>query len=476
MVKHVIYSLTILLYSFSGFSQSAVEKNNRLVYNRIEYFFNTQQTDSIYAMASPTFQKDISFEKLEMVLQYFYNFGRIKEAIPVSFDQGIAGYNVTIGTKKASVFLKTDSAFHFDLLAFKDQQIQVDEKENIKSEVVKTNALDEYIDSIAKTYIRQKSAHALAIGVIHQGKTNTFYYGETVKGDSLSLPKETTLFEIGSITKLFTATLLADLVEKKVISLDDTITKFLPDSVAQNIYLQRITVKELANHTSGLPRLPDNIDKVPNFSIQNPYAQYGRKELFSYLKNIKLDNSPGENFEYSNTGFALLGELIAIISKKSYSQCISEVITTPLCMINTVDKINPKTQQVSSVYDNTGSETPMWQWQVFAGTGSLKSTVADMLRFAKVQFKMPENNLEHALALTRQFTYYHPPATDIGLAWHMNMINDVIQYWHNGATGGSSAFFAIIPDSKSAIVVLSNTAISVDQISTQIVDKLIDTK
>ncbi|TDQ77236.1 serine hydrolase domain-containing protein [Sphingobacterium yanglingense] len=476
MIRYALYSLVLLFYSFNTYSQSIAEKNNRQVYNRIEFFFNTQQTDSIYAMASPLFQQNIPLQKLEMALQYFYNFGQIKDASPASYSNGIAGYNITVGNKKGSIFLKTDSTFHFDFLEIKDQEIATEKKENVKSVVQKNNALDEYIDSLALTYIQQKNAQALAIGLIHKGKTNTFYYGETIKGDTLSLPKENTLFELGSITKVFTATLLADLVERKVITLDDSISKYLPDSLAQNQYLQKITFKDLANHTSGLPRIPSNLDKVPKFVATAPYAQYGRKELFSYLKNIELKDVPGNNFEYSNTGFALLGELISSISKKTYSQCITEVITSPLGLLNTVEKINYKTQSIPKVYSLTGTEVPLWQWQAFAGAGGLKSTITDMMKFVQAQFKMPENRLEHAMALTKQFTYYLPPSTDIGLAWHMNMLEDVVQYWHNGATGGSSAFLALVPDSKSAIIVLSNSAISVDEISTQIISKVIADK
>lgn len=476
MIKNAIYTLITLLYGAYGYAQSAAENSNKLVYNRIEYFFNTQQTDSIYAMATPNFQKQVPFEKLAMALQYFYNFGQIKEAVPATFSQGVAGYNLSIGSKKASLFLKTDSTFHFDLLKIQDQEIVTEKKESVKSAVLKTNSLDDYIDSIAKTYIQQNNTQALAIGIIHKGKINTFYYGETSKGDSLSLPTENTLFELGSITKVFTASLLANLVENQIIALDDSISKFLPDSLAKNSYLQKITLKDLANHTSGLPRLADNLDKVPKFNMLDPYAQYSRKDLFSYLKDVKLENAPGEKFEYSNTGFALLGELIFLITNKTYGQYLSETITNPIGMTNTVEKINPKIQKVTKVYDNTGTQVPMWQWQAYAGAGSLKSTVTDMLKFAQAQFKMPESKLEQALALTRQFTYYLPPSTDIGLAWHMNMTNDVVQYWHNGGTGGSSSYFALVPDSKSAIIVLSNSALSVDEISAQIIGKVIDTK
>ena len=86
---------------------------------------------------------------------------------------------------------------------------------------------------------------------------------------------------------------------------------------------------------------------------------------------------------------------------------------------------------------------------------------------------MPESDLEHALALTRQFTYFNPPDTDIGLAWHMNLIGDELVYWHNGATFGSSSYIAFTPDRKIAVVVLSNSAEPVDEISKSILARIL---
>src|SRR5690606_15437675 len=117
------------------------------------------------------------------------------------------------------------------------------------------STLDRFVDSVALTYSRKGNTHALAIGIINNGKTSSYYYGETEKG-SKQLPDENTLFEIGSITKTFTATLLAYFAGQQVLDLADPITKYLPDSLAGNPDLQKITLTQLANHTSGLPRLP----------------------------------------------------------------------------------------------------------------------------------------------------------------------------------------------------------------------------
>ncbi len=476
MIQKLTATLLLLVSSLSIFAQTEGDNLNRIVYNRIEYFFNTQQTDSIYNLASESFKEQISATDFSLVLRYFSQFGKIKEANAVTSDKGLVGYNIDFQTKKGYLQLAVDSTYRFNTFIIKEQPHATIDVKDINSNVTKTTSLDFHIDSIAKTYLTNATTASLAIGIVHNNKVNTFFYGETHKGDKNSLPTANSIYEIGSISKIFTSILLADLVEKNIISLDDSIAKFLPDSVRANPFIQKITFKQLANHTSGLPRLPSNLDKTIGFDINNPYKNYTRKELYQLLKGIELQNEPGDNYEYSNLGFGLLTDIISTITHKSYSQSVKDLISTPLGLTNTTEKIDPKTQQILPVYNEKGELVPVWDFQVLAGTVALKSTVNDLLRFAQYQFKMPENELENAMALTRQFTYYLPPTTDIGLGWHMEMSNDVITYWHNGGTGGSSSYIALVPDLKSAVIILSNSANSVDDISAKILDKVLTSK
>lgn len=108
--------------------------------------------------------------------------------------------------------------------------------------------------------------------------------------------------------------------------------------------------------------------------------------------------------------------------------------------------------------------------------GGLKSTVRDMMLFAVEQFKMPQNGLQAAMGLTREFTLATPNNTDIGLGWHMNMVDQGIFLWHNGGTGGSRSFLGISPDSKTAVVVLSNAELAVDSVGASILKKLMESK
>ncbi|MFZ4862848.1 serine hydrolase domain-containing protein [Sphingobacterium sp. Mn56C] len=475
MIQKAVYLLFFITLAQFSFAQSPAEKQNRIVYNRIEYYFNTQQTDSIYALGTDAFRAANNRQQIANLLEYYYAYGTIRSATALSFDKGTVGYNVNIGGKKmVSLYLNVDSMFRFNSIDISESLIPVETKEKVNSVVNKQTALDEFVDSVAQSYIKQKNTHSLAIGILHNNKVNTFFYGETSKGEPNTIPNAQTIYEIGSVTKVFTATLLANLVEKNIISLEDKIGTFLPDSLQANPSLQNITFKQLANHTSGLPRLPSNLLDAAKTNARDPYANYNRSDLFANLKNIKLVDVPGEKYAYSDLGFGLLGELIAIITKKTFSQNIQEVITGPLAMSNTVDKINPKTQKLTKVYSEDGTETLPWNFMALAGTGALKSSVADMLTFLRYQLMMPETSLQQAMALTKQFTFYLPPSTDIGLAWNMTMVNDKVQFWHNAATAGSTSFIGLVPDDKAAIVVLSNTGISVDELSMEILYRIIN--
>lgn len=479
-MKQLVFTLLIFWCSLSLVAQSEDERLTRAMYNRIEFFFNSQQTDSIYQLASPEFKQQVSATQLNNALTQLYTLGKINNTALLGYEKGIAKYKAEFDNKTLAIIIRLDEKkTHFNTLIFqpytaKEEPI-AQKEETVISNVEKVDRLDFLIDSLARPYIQQKNAKALAVAVIHNNKVKKFFYGET---DSASgkTPDEHSIFEIGSITKTFTATLLADLVEKGIVNLEDSIARFLPDSVASNPALKKITFRSIANHTSGLPRLPGNLASVKGFDKNDPYAHYGRNALFSFLKNFKTSREPEEEYEYSNVGYGLLGELIAIITKKSYEQYLKEAVLIPLHMNSTFIVADPKNENTLQVYNKDGQEVIHWNFNALAGTGTLKSTTDDMLRYAIVQLRRPENPLEQTMALTKLFTHFVPPNTDIGLAWQMNMIEDVTCYWHNGETAGSSSFIGLIPDMNSAVILLSNSSIPVDEVARKMIHQVITTK
>ncbi|WP_177181058.1 serine hydrolase domain-containing protein [Parapedobacter koreensis] len=475
-MNRIVCALILLLPVFSVIAQEENEQRiNQAVFNKIEYHFNLQETDSIYALTSPKFKQSLSLQAFQTVMaQQLYPLGQIQSAELKSYEKNLGIYKLNFLSTPLQVVLGLDSVHRVETFLFQPYagDPAPEKTEPVPSSNVAASNVDRHVDSIALGYSRKGHTHALAIGIINAGKTSSYYYGETEKGNK-QLPDENTLFEIGSISKTFTATLLAYLDQTQQLSIDDTITKFLPDSVAANTDLQRITLKQLANHTSGLPRMPANIDSTAAAHPLDPYQGYTKEHLYAYLENYEADIPPDSIYQYSNLGFGLLGDILSTQYGKPYDTMVQEVICQPLGLHNTTEHPNAETQYVAKVYNQKGEETPLWTFDAFTAHGSLKSTVPDLLNYAKAHFKLPESDLEHALALTRQFTYFNPPDTDIGLAWHMNLVGDELIYWHNGGTFGSSSYMAFTPDKKIAIVVLSNTAESVDAIGLAILNSIL---
>ncbi len=477
-MNRIVCTLLSFLPFFSTVAQEEESKKqiNQAVFNKIEYHFNLQETDSIYALAGTKLAQSLSLQAFQTVMtQQMYPLGQIQSAELMSFENNQGTYKLNFISTPLQLVLSLDDLNKIETFLFQPYAGQVvPEKEEpvVVSNASAVSNIDRLVDSVAMAYIRKSNTHALAIGIINAGKTSSYYYGETAKGNR-QLPDESTLFEIGSISKTFTATLLAYLDQTGQLSVEDTITNYLPDSVAANANLQHITLKQLANHTSGLPRLPINLALTSAQHPSDPYRGYTKEHLYAFLANYQAITPPDSIYQYSNLGFGLLGDILSEVYGKPYDEMVQEIICEPLGLQNTTEHPNVDSQFVASGYNESGQETPLWTFDAFTAHGSLKSTVPDLLTYAKAHFKMPETDLENALALTRQFTYFDPPDTDIGLGWHMNIIGGELIYWHNGGTSGSRSYMAFSPDKRVAVVILSNTAESVDNIGIAIMNRVL---
>lgn len=288
--------------------------------------------------------------------------------------------------------------------------------------------------------LRERAAAGMmrdsAVGVINaKGEVATF-------GDAQAV------YEIGSITKVFTAVLLADMVERGEVALTDPVGKFLPATVkVPERGGKQITLQDLATHKSGLPRLPSNLQpKDP----ANPYADYTVADLYAFLNGYTLPRDIGAQAEYSNLGMGLLGHALALRAGKDYMALVHERILTPLGMKGE--------GQLIAGHDEKLRPAKHWDLPVLAGAGALRSNVSDLLLFAKAAYGIQKSKLDGAFARTRG------PVT---LAWQKNG-DDVI--WHNGGTGGFRSFLGCSTKSGTAAVVLSNVAIGVDDLGLHLVE------
>jgi CubicO group peptidase (beta-lactamase class C family) len=275
-----------------------------------------------------------------------------------------------------------------------------------------------------------------------------------------------TIFEIGSVTKTFTTLILARMVLQHKISLNDPINKFLPDSIhVPSYHGKKITLEELATHTSGLPRMPSNFH--PEDPL-NPYANYNIRDLYEFLDHYKLTKSPGTSFQYSNLGVGLLGTLLIQAAGKSYSKLLHQYVIGPLQMNDTELKVpNAKLSRFSDPYFY-GRPVQHWDFKALAGAGALRSTAEDLAAYMKAQMGL-KTALDSAIALTHKIQFKINKNRSIGLVWMISTAKDTI-IWHNGETGGFRSFVGFNKENGTGVVVLSSGRDIIDDIGMYLLD------
>jgi len=314
------------------------------------------------------------------------------------------------------------------------------------------------IDALVKPAVESGVTIALAIGIVHEGKTHSFGYGK-VAGSSDRLPDERTLFEIGSVTKVFTAIALAHTAREKLVSLDDPVRKWLPESVkVPSRDGKEITLEHLATHTSGLPRLGDRLQLQALKDPLNPYVHFSVEDLHETLSGARLASTPGTKYTYSNLGVGLLGHVLARRAGMSYEELIQRRICEPLGMSETRITLSGELKsRLAEGHDIDGKPLPPWDLGTLAGAGGLRSTVRDLLRFVQANLEPPQGPLGEAIETTHAPRYdADRPDGKIALGWQVDAKDGIL--WHNGQTGGYHSFVGLDRKRRIGIVVLGNTA------------------
>ena len=279
------------------------------------------------------------------------------------------------------------------------------------------------------------------------------------------------VFEIGSITKVFTASLLAGMVADGSVRLDDPVGRFLPAAVrvpARNG--RQITLVDLATQSSGLPRLPSNM--TPRDST-NPYADYSVEQMYTFLSSYELPRDVGETYEYSNLGVGLLGHALALKAGTSYEELVRRRILAPLGMRESAITLSPALRaRLAPGHDAEGHVVPNWDLPTLAGAGALRSTAADLLTFLAANLDSSANPLTRALRQTHVSRHSAGSATmTIGLAWHiLARPGGASIVWHNGGTGGYRSFAGFDEVRRVGVVVLTNANIGADDIGFHLLD------
>ena len=259
------------------------------------------------------------------------------------------------------------------------------------------------------------------------------------------------VFEIGSVTKVFTAYLLSLAVQDKLIDLDDNIWDRLESEEKDQ---PKITYKQLSNHTSGIPRISAHLEKRMTDGA-DPYKSYGQAELQEYLNTkLKLETEPGRKYAYSNVAVGLLGYSVSRHYGADYRSVMQRKVLDQLEMQSSyLDPDDVKENLVGGI-GFMGQPTVGWHFGALGGAGCMLSNSRDMIAFIKANFKK-----DKVLKRIRKKTFEINDFLDMGLGWHIVKSEDGHKYYfHNGGTGGYTSFLCIDTDRKLGMVILTNVS------------------
>lgn len=317
-----------------------------------------------------------------------------------------------------------------------------------------------------KARIEMNQNTGIVVGLIDGDAVTYFSYGKTSLENGTPV-NEHSVFEIGSISKVFTTTLLADQILEGTMKLSDPIANYLPKEVkVPSRNGKEITLKDLATHSSGLPRMPDNFAPANPY---NPFADYTVKQLYAFLSGHELKRDIGESYEYSNLGMGLLGHILEQHTNKSFEEQVKDKIANVHGMGDTRLVFTPAMEERLAKGHTQGRATENWDIVSLAGAGGLRSTASDMVKFIQANMATGTLPIHKAMKMSHGAAYENATQNFVmGLGWHYANNGAII--WHNGATGGYSAFSGFIKGTQKGVVVLSNSNESIDDLGIKLLD------
>lgn len=320
---------------------------------------------------------------------------------------------------------------------------------------------DSLVKTLGETFMNNKQAVGLSIGVYNNGAVSFYNFGTIEKGKAI-LPTQNTVYEIGSVTKAFVSLVLAKAVIEKRVNLNDDIRKYLDGSYPNLAYNNKpITLEHLANTTSGIPNwLPATPAQITNaapdstaFLRNRIYSTYTQKDFYSALRKVQLDTVPGFKTRHSNAAAQLLTYILEKVYATSITSLVKKYVLAPNKMNHTsflASTSNPASMAIG--YNENGNRMPYFTSAYMQGVGGLNSTTADLINFIKLQL----GKNDKAVNLTQQ-TSFNAGYYSIGLNWlKYKHDNGQHQLWTDGGTYGFVSYLVIYPELNSGVVVLSN--------------------
>ena len=332
-------------------------------------------------------------------------------------------------------------------------------------------ALGKILDRELASFVRRSKPVGVAVGVLRGKEVAMRFDGVANKKTKRAVDADT-LFEIGSITKVFNGILLADMERRGKLRCKAALSEFLPEGTrVPEFEGVPIRLVDLVTHRSGLPRMPSNIRPKDGL---DPYADYSEKLLLEYLRGARLERRPDTRYLYSNLGAALLGVAIASHAGKGWESLCVERICKPLGLASTRAQPDEKlAKRCARGHFKNGLAGKAWGFDAFVAAGGLRSSLRDMLRFASCCADVAPCDLQASIAKSRTVLAKGRGSTRMAYAWHVRTLelandkrHDVFQ--HGGRTGGFSTSIAVLPSKRCAVVVLVNQAIGLGELPSRV--------
>jgi serine-type D-Ala-D-Ala carboxypeptidase/endopeptidase len=282
------------------------------------------------------------------------------------------------------------------------------------------------------------------------------------KAEPAGVAPERLIFNIGSISKVFTGLLLAQAVRSDKLRMESTLREVMgKEQSFASEHVAAITLEQLATHTSGLPRIPK--DLLESADPEDPYAAYNRAALNRSISMITLDHAPPFASEYSNLGVGLLGDILARLEGKTWEELVIQHITDPLGMKDTRMTLSQEQKsRLAPPYDGA-DKTQSWRMNALAGAGALHSTAADLMLLAQALSRPADSPLRELIEMAEQ-----PRAEgNVGLCLQITGKEGAKGYWHNGGGGGYHSWMSARPKGNSLVVLLiNNDALPAEEVFT----------
>jgi serine-type D-Ala-D-Ala carboxypeptidase/endopeptidase len=316
-----------------------------------------------------------------------------------------------------------------------------------------TNAIHAFLQ---QHLVAEQRNGGIVVGLVDEHGSRVVSCGRMDNGTSREVDGDT-LFELGSITKTFTALLLQGMMDRGEMKLDDPVARFLPKSVKVPAFKgKEITLRHLATHTSGLPFFPNNLHPR---RVENPYVDYTAEKMFAFLSGYKLDHAPGTRWDYSELGMQLLGYAIAAKAGTNYESLLVDRICGPLQMDSTrITLASELKERFAQGHNRLGCPVVSLQCGALVGGGALHSTANDLLKYVSANLGLTPSRLTPLMEKTHVPQFHMGGWYYIGLAWitQRDLLTTKL-VCHPGATFGHGAFIGFDKARRRGVVVLASS-------------------